>query len=100
MTVKLYALKVSHPSVAAHLMLERKRIDHRVMYIQPGLHPLVVRWAGFAGNTVPALRANGRRIQGSLEISRALEEVEPFPPLFPSDAGARRGVEEAEAWGE
>jgi glutathione S-transferase len=98
--VKLYALTVSHPSVAAHLMLERKRIDHRVMNIQPGLHPLVVRLAGFPGGTVPALRLNGRRIQGSLAISRALDELQPAPPLFPSDPAGRRAVEEAEAWGE
>jgi glutathione S-transferase len=98
--VRLYGLNVSHPSVAAHLMLERKRIDHRVLNIQPGLHPLVVRLAGFPGNTVPALKIDGRRVQGSLAISRALEELEPRPPLFPADAGARRAVEDAEAWGE
>ena len=98
--VRLYALNVSHPSVAAHLMLARKRIDHRVLNIQPGLHPLVVRMAGFRGNTVPALLIDGRRVQGSLAISRALEELEPLPPLFPADADARRAVEEAEAWGE
>ena len=100
MSVKLFSVKVSHPSVAAHLMLERKRIDHRVLQIQPGLHALVVRSAGFPGGTVPALVLNGRRIQGSLAISRALEEHRPEPPLFPGDPERRRAVEEAEAWGE
>jgi glutathione S-transferase len=100
MTVKLYSLTVSHPSVATHLMLERKRIDHRVVNIQPGLHPLVVRGAGFPGLTVPALELDGRRVQGSLAISRALEEVRPAPALFPADPGLRRAVEDAEAWGE
>ena len=100
MSVKLYSLRVSHPSVAAHLMLERKRISHRVVNIQPGLHPVVVRSAGFPGITVPALELDGRRIQGSLAISRALDEVAPDPPLFPPDAEQRRAVEEAEAWGE
>jgi glutathione S-transferase len=85
MTVKLYSLTVSHPSVAAHLMLEWKRIDHRVLQIQPGLHPLVVRIAGFPRNTVPALELEGRRIQGSLAISRALDEYRPEPALFPDD---------------
>ena len=100
MTAKLYSLLVSHPSVAAHLMLERKRIDHRVRQIPPGLHPLVVRFAGFPGDTVPALVIDGRRIQGSTLISRALDELVPEPPLFPADPDRRRAVEEAEAWGE
>jgi glutathione S-transferase len=99
-SVKLYSLTVSHPSVAAHLMLERKRIDHRVLNIQPGLHPIVVRLAGFPGITVPALQLDGRRVQGSLAISRALDELQPVPSLFPSDAHRRRAVEAAEAWGE
>jgi glutathione S-transferase len=100
MSVKLYSLTVSHPSVAAHLMLEHKRIDHRVVNIQPGLHPLVVRLAGFPGRTVPALELDGRRVQGSRAISRALDEVTPSPALFPADPDHRRAVEEAEAWGD
>jgi glutathione S-transferase len=98
--LKLYGLTVSHPSVAAHLMLEHKRLDHRVVNIQPGLHPVVVRLAGFSGITVPALEVEGRRVQGSLAISRALDELQPVPALFPQDAGDRHAVEEAEAWGE
>jgi glutathione S-transferase len=100
MTAKLYSLTVSHPSVAAHLMLERKRIDHRVLQIQPGMHSLVVRAAGFPGGTVPALLLDGRLIQGSLAISRALDQHRPEPPLFPHDPDRRRAVEKAEAWGE
>jgi glutathione S-transferase len=98
--VQLYSLKVSHPSVAVHLMLERKGIDHRVRQIPPGLHPLTVRLAGFPGNTVPAIRVDGRRIQGSTAISRALDELRPEPRLFPAEPERRRAVEEAEAWGE
>jgi glutathione S-transferase len=98
--IKLYGLTVSHPSVAAHLMLEHKRLGHRVVNIQPGLHPVVVRLAGFSGTTVPALELRGRRVQGSLAISRALDELQPVPALFPQDADHRRAVEEAEAWGE
>ena len=39
-------------------------------------------------------------MQGSLAISRALDEAEPVPPLFPAEPDRRRAVEEAEAWGE
>lgn len=100
MAAKLYWFPVSHPAQAARLMLERKRIDYRPVSLLPGLHPLLVRLAGFPGTTVPALRIDGRRIQGSLAISRVLEEIVPEPRLFPADQARRRVVEEAEAWGE
>ena len=95
---KLYSMSLSHPSQAARLMLERKGIDHRVVDLLPGFHPLQVHAAGFRGGTVPALKLDGRRIQGSLRISRALEQARPDPPLFP--AGRRAAVEDAEVWGE
>jgi glutathione S-transferase len=53
---------------------------------------------GFRGRKVPALNLDGRRVQGSLAISRALEDLKPEPALFPADR--RAAVEEAEAWGE
>jgi glutathione S-transferase len=97
---KLYSLALSHPSQAARLMLERKGIDHEVNDLLPGFHPLQLRLAGFREGTVPALRIDGRRVQGSLAISRALDAVQPEPGLFPSEPERRRAVEEAEAWGE
>jgi glutathione S-transferase len=97
---KLYWFSISHPSQAARLMLERKRIEYESVSLLPGLHPLLVRLAGFPGTTVPALRLDGRRIQGSLAISRVLEEIVPEPRLFPADQARRQAVEEAEAWGE
>ena len=95
MGAKLYSLSLSHPSHAARLMLERKGIEHEVIDTLPGFHPVVVRMRGFRGPTVPALRIDGRRIQGSLAISRALDEIQPEPRLLPSPA-----VEAAERWGE
>jgi glutathione S-transferase len=97
---KLYYLTLSHPSQAARLMLERKGIEHEIKEMFPGGHPAQLRMAGFRAGTVPALKLNGRRVQGSLNISRALDEVQPEPRLFPADSGQRRAVEEAEAWGE
>ena len=55
---------------------------------------------GFDTMTVPALKLDGRRVQGSREISRALDELAPQPPLFPADPQWRRSVQEAEEWGE
>src|SRR5581483_1882051 len=42
----------------------------------------------------------GRRLQGSREIARALDELWPEPPLFPAEPELRRRVEAAEQWGE
>lgn len=81
-------------------MLERKGIEHEVADLLPGFHPLILRLAGFRGSTVPALRIDGRRVQGSLAISRALDEIRAEPRLFPSDPDQRRAVEDAERWGE
>jgi glutathione S-transferase len=96
----LYSLALSHPSQAARLMLERKGIEHEVVDLFPGLHPIALRRFGFRGGTVPALRLNGRRVQGSRAISHALDELQPEPALFPREPDRRRAVEEAEAWGE
>jgi glutathione S-transferase len=50
--------------------------------------------------TVPALKVGKRRIQGSRQIARALDELVPQPPLFPADPERRRAVIEAERAGE
>jgi len=99
-TAKLYALPFSHPSIAARLMLERAGIEHEVVNLTMGLHPLLLRKAGFRAGTVPALVLDGRRIQGSLEISRAIEARGPAGVLFPVEPEARRRVEGAERWAE
>lgn len=100
MAARLYSISLSHPSHTARLMLERKGIEHREVNIVPGFQPVVVRAMGFSGITVPALRIDGRRVQGSRQISRFLDDLGPSPPLFPSDPGERGAVEEAERWGE
>jgi glutathione S-transferase len=100
MTAKLYSLLLSHPARAARLMLELKEADHEVVDLIPGMHPVQLRAAGFRGGTVPALKVEGKRIQGSVPISRFLERIAPEPPLFPAEPAPRRAVEEAELWGE
>ena len=100
MTARLYTIQLSHPGHAARLMLEHKRIEHRVTVLPAGLHPALLRLAGFRRYTVPALRLDGRRIQTSLAIARELERAMPERPLYPADADRRARVEEAERWGE
>lgn len=101
MKVRLYGLPGSHPTMAVQAMLEYKGIDFRRIDLVPFLSRVIVRRAmDLPQNTVPVLTIEGRRIQGSREISRELERLRPEPPLFPSDAGQRFAVEEAERWGE
>jgi glutathione S-transferase len=82
-SARLYSLSLSHPSQAARLMLEHKGLEHEVVELLAGIHPLQLRAAGFRAGTVPALKLDGRRVQGSLRISRALEQARPEPALFP-----------------
>lgn len=97
---RLYVLELSHPAHTARLALEHKGIAHRRIVFPVGLHAPGLRFAGFPGVTVPALEIDGRRIQGSLEITRVLEQIRPEPPLYPTDPEHRRAVQEAEIWGE
>lgn len=101
MKATLYMLSGSHPANAGRLMLEAKGIETKIvnMDLQAGVHDLRLRAAGFKAGTVPALKIGDRRVQGTREIARALEELQPEPPLFPADPEARRAVEEAEQWG-
>lgn len=99
MTATLFGMAHSHPVHAARLMLRHKGIEHRVVDLLPGFHPLVVRAVGFRGGSVPALRIDGRRVQGTLAIAQALEQLHPEPSLYPADAGLRRVVEDAQRWG-
>lgn len=100
MRATLYSLEPSHPSQAARLMLERKGIGYKLVEFLPGTHAAMLRMRGFRGPTVPALKLNGRRVQTSRAISRALDEIQPEPRLFPPDPEERIAVEEAERWGD
>jgi glutathione S-transferase len=100
LAITLYGSLPSPPSHSARLMLEHKGLEHRMVWLLPGLWPALLRARGFRGGTVPAIKIDGRRLQGSRTISRALEELEPEPPLFPADPRKRLEVEEAERWGD
>jgi glutathione S-transferase len=100
MEVRLYWTAVSHPSQAVRQMLDLKGVSYEVVNVLPFNQRIHLRLVGFRGGTVPALKLNGRQVQGSREIARALDELWPEPPLFPSDPNLRARVEEAERWGE
>jgi glutathione S-transferase len=100
MAVTLYWMPVSHPSRAVRKMLDLKGVEYQLVEVLPFNQRLHLRLAGFRAGTVPALKLDGQRVQGSRTISRVLDERWPAPPLFPPDPQARARVEEAERWGE
>jgi len=99
MTARLYAVPASHPSLAVELMLRHKGIAYKRTDLVPVVSRAVVRGLGFPGKTVPALKIDGRKLVGSDKISRALEEIQPDPPLYAADPERRAAIEEAERFG-
>jgi glutathione S-transferase len=97
---KLYVIPGSHASRTAMMMLDRKGIAYKRVDLMPVISRGVLRAMRFPGVTIPALRIGDRKVTGSREIARELDRVQPDPPLFPADPGARAAVEQAEAWGE
>ncbi|HZV73969.1 MAG TPA: glutathione S-transferase N-terminal domain-containing protein [Conexibacter sp.] len=100
MQARLYGFSISNAANTARLMLDFKGIETKWVEVLPGLHPLLLRGFGFRRGTVPALKLDGRKIEGSLEIAQALEAAVPEPSLYPADPERRRAVEDAERWGE
>jgi glutathione S-transferase len=99
--VRLYGIALSHPVLGVQGMLERKGLIYRYVELLGGAHPLALFALRFARATVPAMRLpDGRRVQGSLAIAKALEELVPTPSLYPREPAARAGAQEAERWGE
>jgi glutathione S-transferase len=97
---KLYVIPGSHPSRSAMLMLDRKGIPFKRVDLIPVVSKGILKAQRFPGITVPALKLDGRRVQGSREIARELDHIQPEPPLFPADPEKRIKVEQAEAWGD
>jgi glutathione S-transferase len=97
---RLYVIPASHPSITTQLMLGHKGIDYKQTDLLPVISKGVLRGLGFPRNTVPAIKLDGQRVQGSRPIARELDRLQPDPPLLPTDAAARAAVEEAERFGD
>ena len=100
MTATLFGVPASHPTLAAELMLRHKAIAYRRIDLAAGLHRGILRAFGYGGITVPALRLDGARVQGTKPIALALDALAPEAPLLPADPDRRAAVEAAEAWGD
>lgn len=81
-------------------MLDHKGIPYKRTDLLPVISKVALRAVGFPGTTVPALKLDGRGVQGSREIARELDRLQPQPPLFPPDPEKRAAVEEAERFGD
>jgi glutathione S-transferase len=97
---RLYVIPASHPSITAELMLGHKGIEYKRTDLLPVISKLALRAVGFPGVTVPALKIDGAKVQGSRPIARELERLRPQPSLFPADPERRAAVEEAERFGD
>lgn len=100
MQATVYGLAGSHPVKAVMAMLEHKGIAARRRDLVNVVDRPLLRAMGFPERTVPALKIDGRRVQTSRAIARALDELVPEPPLFPADPDRRAAVEDAERWGD
>jgi glutathione S-transferase len=90
----LYGIPASHPVYAVELMLARKGVDYRRIDLPQWFHRPMLRALRFPGMTVPALVLDGRRLQTTKVIARALDARTPEPRLVPADPR----VEEIETW--
>jgi glutathione S-transferase len=98
MTARLYGIPASHPVYAATLMLDRKGVAYSRVDLPQWFHRPLLRALRFPVNTVPALVLDGRRIQTTKAIARALDAMRPEPPLLPADPDRRAKVEAVESW--
>jgi len=99
MSATLWGIPSSHPSLAGQLMLEHKGVAYRRIDLVAGPHRTILRALGFPAKTVPAVKIDGAKVQGTTEIALALDALVPGNPLFPRDPERRREVQEAEGWG-
>ena len=81
-------------------MLEAKGVPYKRTDLLPVVSKGVLRVLGFPGITVPALKLDGRKIQGTGKIARELDQLRPEPQLVPTDPERRAAVEGAESFGD
>jgi glutathione S-transferase len=98
MTATLYGIPASHPVYATTLMLERKGVEYKRVDLVQWFHRPMLRILRFPGTTVPALVLDGRRLQTTKVIARALDQLRPEPPLVPADPDERARAEAVETW--
>jgi glutathione S-transferase len=95
----LYVIPGSHPCETVEAALGLKGLAYERVDLLPGLSQ-IQQLVRFGRRTVPGLVVDGYKVSGSMLILRALDGIQPDPPLYPHDAAERAAVEEAERWGD
>jgi len=90
----------SNSVLTTRLMLEYKGVEYETVKLMPGVHAFVMLALGFQTTAVPGVKIDGRRVQGTRWIARALDDAFPQRPLFPADPRRREAVQDVERWGE
>ena len=94
---ELFHFPISHFNEKARWALDWKGIAHRRTSVLPGPQKLAMqRLSG--QSQVPVLRHGEKAIAGSSQIVEYLEEFQPEPSLYPSDAGEREQALATQAW--
>jgi glutathione S-transferase len=93
MKARLIGVPGSHPCLSVELMLRHKGIEYTRFDLPNMTHKAIVPLLRYRSSTVPVLTIDGRRVQTTMKIARALEALRPEPPLFGDDS-----IESAEAW--
>ena len=95
-TLTLHAVPPSHPCMTVAAALRLKGLEFERVDLAPGPHVEKMQEIYGEGNsTVPGMLIDGEPVHGSRAILARLEQLEPEPSLYPSDA-----VREAERWGD
>jgi glutathione S-transferase len=93
MPATLIGVPGSHPSLAAELMLRHKGVPY-TRYDLPNMsHRAILPLLRYRATTVPVMKLDGRRVTTTRRIARALDAVQPTPPLVTDEA-----MQRAEAW--
>ena len=95
----LYVVPASHPCIAVEAALRIKGLEYEREDMMFGVSN-GLQMKRFGSRTVPGLTVGREKVVGSRLIMRALEGLEPEPPLVPNDPALRAKVDEAEEWGE
>jgi glutathione S-transferase len=95
-TLTLHAVPPSHPCMTVAAALELKGLEfERVDFPHTERLERMEEIYGEGNSTVPGLLIDEQPVHGSRAILARLEQLEPEPTLFPSEA-----VREAERWGD
>jgi glutathione S-transferase len=95
-TIVMHGLPPSHPCMTVEGALRLKGLAYERIDLEPGKHPEQMQAIyGEGRSTVPGAVIDGEPIHTSRAILARLEEIQPEPALYPSQA-----VRDAERWGD